>query len=322
MGPDEPERVLCPAGGAGDQPVDRRRRRRLALADPGSEVPGGHGPGVVVALGVAAAELGEPVPRFEVLDPFGDDPVPHYSGQLDGRTDYRLVPPVRAEVLDERAVDFDHTYRQHLDPGQRRIAGAEIVYRYPHADVRQASQDPLRALEVQHHRRLGDLQGDVRRDHVRVHEEAVEAVDDARVEQAAGRDVDRHGHLVAGVAPGALLLHGGAQDPPGEWFDEAGLLGDGDELVGGDHAQLGVRPAQQRLEAGDPPRPHLGDRLVPQLELLLDDRPLQVAGEHQAAGRVVVDLGVVDGYVAAGRLGGVHGDVGPLEQRRHVRPVE
>jgi hypothetical protein len=44
---------------------------------------------------------------------------------------------------------------------------------------------------------------------------------------------------------------GGAQHPFAERQDEAGLLGQRNEVERRDHAALGVVPAQQRLEAGD-----------------------------------------------------------------------
>ena len=58
-----------------------------------------------------------------------------------------------------------------------------------------------------------------------------------------------------------------AQHPAADRDDQAGLLGDRDELGGRDQAPLGVAPAQQRLDAGDGPVGEPHDGLVVQLEL-------------------------------------------------------
>ena len=56
--------------------------------------------------------------------------------------------------------------------------------------------------------------------------------------------------------PGSRLpaLHLAArlvEHPRADRHDEAGLLGDGDEVAGAEQAALGVLPAQQRLDARD-----------------------------------------------------------------------
>jgi len=60
----------------------------------------------------------------------------------------------------------------------------------------------------------------------------------------------------AASAPGA------AQHQAAEPVDQAGILGDGDELRRRNHAAFGVRPPHQRLEAGDVPGREIDQRLV------------------------------------------------------------
>ena len=72
-------------------------------------------------------------------------------------------------------------------------------------------------------------------------------------EQIAGaelqrREVDRDADI---VRPLRGFAAGAAQHRAAERGDQAGLLGDRNELRRRDHAALRMRPAHQRLEAGD-----------------------------------------------------------------------
>jgi hypothetical protein len=57
-------------------------------------------------------------------------------------------------------------------------------------------------------------------------EQPLHHVGQAGVEQAAGGQVDRDGHPVAGVQPAALLCERHVEDPLGQSQDDAGALGD------------------------------------------------------------------------------------------------
>ena len=79
------------------------------------------------------------------------------------------------------------------------------------------------------------------------------AVGPAVLEQVGGRDVDRHREVRSPRArQSGGLAQGLADHQLGQRADHAGLLGERDELVGRDHAADGVRPAHERLDAGDP----------------------------------------------------------------------
>ena len=137
--------------------------------------------------------------------------------------------------------------------------------------------------------------------------------DQVGVLELAHGDVDAHAQpaqrgavLPLGGLTGRLLQH-----PPADRHDEAGLLGERDELQRGDQAALGVPPAQQRLEADD----------------LLRRRRRRSAGSAAPAARrrgrrrarhgrrparprgVVARLEDLEPALAAG-LGRVHGHVG------------
>ncbi len=78
------------------------------------------------------------------------------------------------------------------------------------------------------------------------------------------------------------LGHGCArfgQHEVADLVDHAHLLGDGDELVGGDRAVFGVMPPRQRLHLDDLAAPDIGDRLIHHAQLRLR---LECLGEQAA----------------------------------------
>ena len=99
------------------------------------------------------------------------------------------------------------------------------------------------------------------------------------------------------------------------------MLGDRDELVGREHAARRVPPPHERLGAPHPTRGQLDDRLEVHLERVFRDRLAQFGGEGEALGAVVVAPRRVHLARGVRLLGGVHRDVGPLQQRRGVVPV-
>ena len=142
------------------------------------------------------------------------------------------------------------------------------------------------------------------------------------MQQLLARHIDCDRQRDAAILPAAHLLAGIAGDPGAHIDDQAAVLGDLDEAVGGDFAMVRIAPAQQRLHAAQPvvPDPELG--LVHQVQqVLLQGTPqprLQVQPVAQPAahgGRVRGD-GRDD---AALHL--VHGGVGMLEHRLHIGTV-
>ena len=78
-------------------------------------------------------------------------------------------------------------------------------------------------------------------------------------------DADDQPGALRELAPLGELRAGGLEDPAAERHDQAGLLGDRDELRRLDEAAVAVGPARERLEAGDPAGRGLHDRLVDDL---------------------------------------------------------
>ncbi len=116
--------------------------------------------------------------------------------------------------------------------------------------------------------------------------------------------------------PGPGLAAGLAQHLGADGHDQAGLLGQGDELPRPDQAAVGVLPADQRLRPHRAAAPQAVDRLVQDPELAPLDRPVQGAVHGQAA-LGPGPHGLVEHLapVAAPGLGPVHGGVGVLDQR-------
>ena len=111
--------------------------------------------------------------------------------------------------------------------------------------------------------------------------------------------------------PRSDLLAGLVEDVGPEGLDQAGLLGDGDELGGGDEPALGVLPAHQGLNAehGGASETHDGLVVDAQFTALkgatqigLDFEAFDGSGPHAALERLDA--------IAAPLLGPVHGGVG------------
>ena len=154
---------------------------------------------------------------------------------------------------------------------------------------------------------------------VRGGEGVADVLDELEALKVRGGDIDPHGEVVPPGfrvrPPAPELLHGGLEHPVAQLGNEAGFLGDGDELVRHDQAAGGMLPADQGLDALDPAGGQLNDRLVEQHQLRAGD------GLAQFPHQLVPELpGMQHGrfehpqLVAAVRLGRVHGDVGFHEQ--------
>ena len=128
-------------------------------------------------------------------------------------------------------------------------------------------------------------------------------------------------------APATLTLRYGAPAQVAAWrtasrrtqrpsgHDQAGLLGQRDELAGAEEAARRVLPAHQRLEAGDAAEVEVDDRLVVQDQLVVLDRALELLAAVEPGDGVDVHVvGEDREAVGAGGLGGVHREVGVAQQ--------
>jgi len=94
-------------------------------------------------------------------------------------------------------------------------------------------------------------------------------VDEVALPELHRRQVDGDGQRrEALVLPGAILPAGFEQHPRADRANQAALLGEGNEFVGLDPAAVGLRPADQRLDARDRAVVDAHLRLVVQAERL------------------------------------------------------
>ena len=141
------------------------------------------------------------------------------------------------------------------------------------------------------------------------------------VEQAAGRDVDRHGDLQPLASPALALGQRMLEHLAGERLDDPGLLGQRDEAVGTETTELGMVPARQRLDAelGAAVQRHLG--LVVDDELAAVQPATQLGGQREAVDAVLVVLLGVGGKGGVGGLGEIQRDVRVAQQLDGGAPV-
>ena len=110
--------------------------------------------------------------------------------------------------------------------------------------------------------------------------------------------------------PAGLLEH-----PASERDDQAGLLGERNELAGREHAALGMAPPHERLGADDAAGLQVDDRLVVQEKLRAFDRAVQIGFQLEALDHGGAHAGLEDLAQALSLfLGVVQGDVGVAQE--------
>ena len=184
---------------------------------------------------------------------------------------------VGGDVGDEGLVDLEDVEGKALQIGQAGIAGAEVVDGEGDAHGLELVQRARRLLDVLHDERLGDFQFQVARRQAGFVQGGGDDLRQVGQAELARREVDRHAQVgVDGFHPLLGLAAGLQQHPFADRHDQAGFLGDGDELGRRDQAEFGMVPAQQRLEAADGAAAAEVDlRLVVQDELVALQRAAQ-----------------------------------------------
>ena len=215
------------------------------------------------------------------LDPFGGGLDAERVGELGDRADDRARALAGEQVLDEAAVDLELVEREALQIAQRRIAGAEIVERDADAERSAAQWSSFRVASLPS-RKIDSVISTSSRPGASPL--AASAPQDRLVERAAvelhRRDVDRDPDM---LGPARRLRAGLADHPRADRDDQAGVLGDGDELDRRDQPARRMVPADQRLERADAVVLEVEQRLVIQLELAALEREPQVGFELAAA---------------------------------------
>ena len=172
----------------------------------------------------------------------------------------------------------------------------------------------MRVLRVGHDGALGDLEDQpVRRDamggkHVHHLGGPIE------VDQDVDGQVDGDAEVEAGRPPDPAFGQGVIQDEEGELLDQPIAFRDGDELLGRQHPQLRMWPANEGLGRDDLAIRDSRDGLVVHLEETPVQGSTELPGEAQPELAVPVRPAVVHRDVVAGALRRVHRHVRPLEQ--------
>jgi len=123
-------------------------------------------------------------------------------------------------------------------------------------------------------------------------------------------------------APVQQLAGRVAEHAVADRHDEAGFLGQRDEIGRADQATLRMHPAQQRLGLVDAPAAQADDGLVVQHELVVVDRGAQVLHQLLAPeGCLLHRTDEVVEAVAPGILGAVHRLIGVADQAVGVAAV-
>src|SRR4029077_13078098 len=132
-----------------------------------------------------------------------------------------------------------------------------------------------------------------------------------------GGDVDRHVHRARMQLAEARRFGASLREHPfAKADDEAGLLGEWDELTRGKLAGGGMLPADEGLVGHDLAAAEVDDGLVVEPELAPDDAFAQLADPLRPVEGRAVELRIEERIAEIGMsLRAVHRDVGFLEQR-------
>ena len=185
-----------------------------------------------------AAELQEPLQLVGSLDAFGHRPEVQDARELDHGLGERRGLAAVVHAVDEGLVHLEDVDREPPDVVEGRVPGAEVVDRELHAELLQVAEPFDRELHVLHHHALGDLQDQRARVEPRVDEDLAHLVDEFGARDLSDREVD--GHVQGRIAREPLLQLDGmaaglAQHPSADRHDQAGLLGERDEVERRDH---------------------------------------------------------------------------------------
>ena len=238
--------------------------------------------------------------------------MPHRN---DGNADGHVVFVLR-NLADKTLVDFQHVDRKPLELRQRRIPGAKVIDRHPHAQSAQALEHLPRLFGALGQCTFGDLQlqqpgrkpriGQGRRGAAR----QVGQVELARRHVHSQRQIGQ-----AGPAPLFSLAADLAQYPFAQRADHARGLGHGDKPRGRDEPLDRVVPAHQRLSAHDAARGDIDLGLVVHHHVALGQRQAQARLQLQPLAR-----SLRHGFMKKAprappaRLGAIHRRVCALQQ--------
>ena len=212
-------------------------------------------------------------------------------------------------------------HRHPPDIGQGRVARSVVVDGDRHAELAEALQAVQAAGRIRDQGALGDLELErVRRESV-ARQQSRDVVRQLCIQEVSHRKVHGDGQGMPLGTPACAGRQGLVEHMEGQWSQQAGVLGDRDELVGPDLAAHRMPPADQRLGPDDPPVLQIDLRLEHDAELAFLDGVPQLAHERQAGGTVRVLLGRIHRAAPVAALRVVHRHVSALHEGVDVAPV-
>ena len=170
---------------------------------------------------------------------------PSVPRELDDHAHERaLLAPAR-DAVDERLGDLQHVERERAQVAERRVAGPEVVEREAHAELVQLAQRGAHPRVDEH--ALGDLERRAAAARMRWRRSVeVTRSSTSTCWSSTAERFTLHADVAADRAAAGLVEHELA-----DRHDQAGLLGQRDELAGRDEAALRVVPAHERLGGDD-----------------------------------------------------------------------
>ena len=211
-----------------------------------------------------AAERLQFVALVDGLDAFGDDGEIESPAKLAKHLAQPGIDLVDIAIGDIGAVDLEFAERQLLQPGERRIAGAEIVERERAMARLQLPGHLVGELEIVDDLVFGDFEHEAR-PILCLRPAFAHHGRDRQLDQRRDRhvDVELHRHAVGGaILP---IPQRGDDDALGE-RQHVALARARQEHAGAEHAAPRMPPTHQRLGADEPHGLELDLRLIPKLE--------------------------------------------------------
>ncbi len=243
-----------------------------------------HRAGEEEPLSVFAPQDPRAAQLFRRFDALGDDVQPELARQGHDRRDDVPHVGARLHVAHECPIDLEEVRGELVKVGERRLARPEVVQADAGAHDAELDEHALHGGGVLHRHALGQLEHEPAGLEARLAQRDGDLIHETGAAELGAREIHGHPEFLwyrDDLLPRLQLPARVPEDPAAERRDQAGLLGDRDELPGRHQSQCGMLPAHERLEPGDAVRLERHDGLEVQHELVPIERGPEVGLELQ-----------------------------------------